>query len=66
MVVQADKDRTTCIFEEEKLNKMIETELNNKIDGLQKDNIDNVRSKVIKKLNELKESGLISKKLYNI
>ena len=66
MVVQADKDRTTCIFEQEKFNKMIETELNNKIDGLQKDNIDNVRSKVIKKLNELKESGLISKKLYNI
>ena len=32
--------------------------------SLKKDNIDNVRSKVNKKLNEPKESKLISKKIY--
>ena len=66
MVVEADKGRATCIIEEEKVNKMIETELNNQniYHGLKKDKIDNVRSKVNKKLKELKESGLISEKLY--
>ena len=65
MVVEADKGRATCIIEEEKVNKMIETKLNNQnwYHSLKKDNID-VRSKVNKKLKELKESGLISAKLY--
>ena len=66
MVVHADKGRATCIIEEEKVNKMIDTELNNqnRYHGLKKGNIDNVRSKVNKKLKELKESGLISTNLY--
>ena len=66
MVVEADKGKATCIIEEEKVNKMIETELNNqnRYHSLKKDNIDNDRSKVNKKLKELKESGLISAKLY--
>ena len=66
MVVEADKGRATCLIEEEKVNKIIETELNkqNRYHSLKKDNIDNVRSKVNKKLKELKESGLISEKLY--
>ena len=66
MVVEADKGKATCIIEEEKVNKMIETELNNqnRYHSLKKDNIDSVRSKVNKKLKELKESGLISAKLY--
>ena len=29
MTVEADKGRKTCIIEEEKVNKLIETELNN-------------------------------------
>ena len=60
------KGKATCITEEEKVNKMIETELNNqnRYHGLKKDNIGNVRSKVNKKLKELKESGLVSEKLY--
>ena len=29
MVIEADKVRATCMIEEEKLNRMIETELNN-------------------------------------
>ena len=63
MVVEADKGTTTCILEEQKVNKMVETELNNqnRYYSLKKDNIDNVRSKVNKKL---KESGLISTNLY--
>ena len=66
MVVEADKGRATCIIEQEKVNKMIETELNNqnRYHSLKQDNIDNVRSKVNRKLKELKESGLISEKLY--
>ena len=66
MVVEADQGRATCIIKEEKVNKMIETEQNNQntYHGLKKDNIDNVRSKVSKKLKGLKESGLISEKLY--
>ena len=43
---------------------MIETESNQNRCSLKKDNIDTVRSKVNKKLKELKESGLISEKLY--
>ena len=45
---------------------MIEMDLNNqnRYYSLKKDNIDNVKSKVNKKLKELKESGLISEKLY--
>ena len=45
---------------------MIEMDLNNqnRYHRLKKDNIDNVRSKVNKKLKELKESGLIREKLY--
>ena len=66
MVVEADQGRATCIIKEEKVNKMIETEQNNQntYHGLKKDNKDNVRSKVSKKLKGLKESGLISEKLY--
>ena len=66
MVIEADKGRVACIIEEEKVNKMIETELNNqnKYPSLKKDNIGNVRSKVNKKLKELKESELIMEKLY--
>ena len=47
------------IIEEGIVNKMIEAELNsqNRYD-LKKDDIDNVRSKVNKKLKELKEIGL--------
>ena len=58
--------QNTRIIEEEKVNKMTETELNNqnRYYSLKKDNTDNVRSKVNKKLKELKESGLISEKLY--
>ena len=66
MVVEADKGTTTCILEEQKVNKMVETELNNhnRYYSLKKDNIDNVRSKVNKKLKEIKECGLIGKKSY--
>ena len=66
MFVEANKDRTTCIIEEENANKIIETELNNqdRYHGFKKNSIYNVRSKVNKKLEELKESGFISEKLY--
>ena len=66
MVVEVDKGRAMCMIEKETVNKMIETELNNqkRYHSFKKDNIDNVRSKVNKKLKELKESGLISEKLY--
>ena len=55
-----------CIIEEEKVNKTIETKLNNqnRYHSLKKDNVDNVRSKVNKKLKEFKESECISEKLY--
>ena len=43
---------------------MIETESNQNRCSLKKYNIDTVRSKVNEKLKELKESGLISEKLY--
>ena len=58
MIVEADKGKPTCIIKEEKVKKMIETKLNNqnRYHGLKKDNIDNVRSKVNKKLKEIKES----------
>ena len=58
MIVEADIGKATCIIKEEKVRKMIETKLNNqnRYHGLKKDNIDNVRSKVNKKLKELKES----------
>ena len=60
---EADKGRATCKIEEEKVNKMIETELDNqnRYNSLKKEN---VRSKVNKKLKELKDSGLISENLY--
>ena len=47
MVMETDEGRATCIIQEEKVNKMIETELNNqnKCHSFKKDNIDNVRSK---------------------
>ena len=66
MVVEVDKGRAMWMIEKETVNKMIETELNNqkRYHSFKKDNIDNVRSKVNKKLKELKESGLISEKLY--
>ena len=66
MVIEADKGRATCIIEEEKINNMIRTELNNqnRYDSLKKDKIDNVRATVNKKLKELKEKELISEKLY--
>ena len=66
MVIAADKSIATCIIEEEKVNKTIEMELDNqyKYHSLKKDNIDNVRSKVNKKLNEPKESKLMSEKIY--
>ena len=66
MFVEANKDRATCIIEEENANKIIETELNNqdRCHGFKKNSIYNVRSKVNKKLEELKESGFISEKLY--
>ena len=66
MFVEANKDRATCIIEEENANKIIETELNNqdRYHGFKKNSIYNVRSKVNKKLEELKESGFISEKLY--
>ena len=60
MVAEADKGRATCIIKEEKVNKMVETELNNqnRYHGLKKDNINNLQSKVNRKLKELKESGI--------
>ena len=66
MVAEADKGRATCIIKKEKVNKMTETRLNNQIryHGLKKGNIDNVRSKVNKKLKQLKETRLICEKLY--
>ena len=56
MFVEADKDRATCTIEEEKVGKIIEMELNNqnRCHSLKKDNRDTVRSKVNKKLKELK------------
>ena len=61
MVIEADKDRAICIIEEEKVNKMIEMELNNqnRYHSLKKDNIDNVRSKVNKRLKELTTKTLV-------
>ena len=66
MVAEADKGRVTCRIEEEKVNKMMETELNNQnsYHSLRKGNIDNVRSKVNKKFKKPKESGSINEKLY--
>ena len=66
MVAEADKGRATCIIKKEKVNKMTETRLNNqnRYHGLKKGNIDNVRSKVNKKLKQLKETRLICEKLY--
>lgn len=65
MVVEAGKGRANCIIEDEKVTKMIETELNNqnRYHGLKKDIIDKVRSKINKKLKELKKKGLISENL---
>ena len=42
IVVEDDKGRVTCIIKEDKVNKMIETELNNqnRYHSLKKDNID--------------------------
>ena len=61
MVIEADKGRAMCIIEEEKVNKMIEMELNNqnRYHSLKKDNIDNVRSKVNKRLKELTTKTLV-------
>ena len=61
MVIEADKGRAMCIIEEEKVNKMIEMELNNqnRYHNLKKDNIDNVRSKVNKRLKELTTKTLV-------
>ena len=66
MIIEANKGRATCIIKEGKVKKLIETELNNqnRYHSFKKGNIDNVRFKVNKKLKELKESGLISEKLY--
>ena len=61
MVIEADKGRAMCIIEEEKVNKMIDMELNNqnRYHNLKKDNIDNVRSKVNKRLKELTTKTLV-------
>ena len=61
MVIEADKGRAMSIIEEEKVNKMIEMELNNqnRYHNLKKDNIDNVRSKVNKRLKELTTKTLV-------